>query len=183
MAILKIARMGHPVLRHSALPVPDATLPELRQLIGDMNDTMHDAPGVGLAAPQVLVGVRLIVYRAPADRIGEDDAVVPDTVLINPEIAPLTDRMVLGWEGCLSVPGFRGLVPRYTHISYRGVGSDGRRIEGEATGFLARVIQHEFDHLDGILYIDRMHDLRLLVHEEEAENFRLADYVDAGGQA
>ncbi len=183
MAILKIARMGHPVLRRSAEPVPDAALPELRQLIGDMSDTMHDAPGVGLAAPQVLVGVRVMLYRAPADRIGEDDTVVPDTVLINPEITPLTDHMVLGWEGCLSVPGFRGLVPRSTHIGYRGLGPDGSRIEGEARGFLARVIQHEFDHLDGVLYIDRMHDLRLLVHEDEVDSFRFADYIESDKNA
>ncbi len=179
MAILKIARMGHPVLRQGAQPVSEAAVPDLRRLIGDMSDTMHDAPGVGLAAPQVLVGLRVIVYRAPADRIGDDDTVVPDTVLINPDITPLSDHMVLGWEGCLSVPTFRGLVPRYTHIGYRGLGPDGSRIEGEATGFLARVIQHEADHLDGILYIDRMHDLRLLVHEDEVDSFRFADYIES----
>jgi len=183
MAILKIARMGHPVLRQNARPVSDAALPDLRQLIGDMSDTMHDAPGVGLAAPQVLVDLRLILYRVPADRVGDGDVVVPDTVLINPEITPLTDHMVLGWEGCLSVPAFRGLVPRHTHIGYCGLRPDGSRVEGEATGFLARLIQHECDHLDGFLYIDRMHDLRLLVHEDEVDSFRFSDYIDSDNNA
>jgi peptide deformylase len=178
MAVLKIALMGHPVLRRIATPVTDLATPEVRRLIADMSDTMHDAPGVGLAAPQVLEGLRAIVFRVPAERQdgGEDE--VPDTVLLNPEIEPLTDRRVLGWEGCLSVPGLRGLVPRWSRIGYRGLLPDGRKIEQEASGFLARVIQHECDHLDGILYIDRMPDLRLLVCDDAADEFRLADYVD-----
>ncbi|MEI8393807.1 MAG: peptide deformylase [Rhodospirillaceae bacterium] len=177
MAVLKVARMGHPVLRRVAEAVRDPVDPEILSLIKDMSETMHDAPGVGLAAPQILVGRRVILFRAPADRTdgGEE---MPETALINPEIEPVDERIGLGWEGCLSVPGLRGLVPRYKNIVYRGWLPDGTFIERTATGFSARVIQHEFDHLDGILYIDRMHDLRLLVYEEEMVNFRFEEYVD-----
>ena len=183
MAILKIARIGHPVLRQDAQPVSDLALSELDRLIGDMSETMHAAPGVGLAAPQVLAGVRVVLFRVPADRAGSDGEAVPDTVLINPELTALDDRMAVGWEGCLSVPGLRGLVPRHTRIGYRGLAPDGSRVEGEATGFLARVLQHEVDHLDGILYIDRMHDLRLLVHEDEVDSFRFEDYIESDKNA
>ena len=179
MAILKIARMGQPVLRRVAEPVPDPAAPELRRLIADMGETMRDAPGVGLAAPQVFAGMRLIVFQAPADRVGVDDAATPETVLINPVIKPLTDDLALGWEGCLSAPGLRGLVPRWKRIGYAGFLPDGTFVEREASGFLARVIQHEYDHLEGLLYIDRMHDLRLLVCEEEMDGFRYEDYVDS----
>ena len=181
MAILKIARMGHPVLRRSAEPVADCSEQALHRMIADMGDTMRVAPGVGLAAPQVFSGTRVIVFRVPTERDDDDDgdrSGIPETALINPEITPLTDRLVLGWEGCLSVPGLRGLVPRYPRIGYRGWRPDGSLVENEASGFLARVIQHECDHLDGILYIDRMPDLRLLVFEEEIGNFKLSDYDD-----
>ena len=179
MAILKIARMGQLVLRRTAAPVDDPTAPELRRLIADMSETMYDAPGVGLAAPQVFAGMRLIVFRAPADRT-DGEGETPETVLFNPEIEPLSDELVLGWEGCLSVPGLRGLVPRHPRIGYRGFLPDGTLIEAEASGFLARVIQHEVDHLDGTLYVDRMHDLRLLVCEEEMDHFKFEDYAEAG---
>ncbi len=182
MAILKIARMGHPVLRRMAAPVAEVAVAELRHLIADMTETMHEAPGVGLAAPQVHAGLRLIVFRVPGDRCDGDDGSVPDTVLINPELTPLSERMAMGWEGCLSVPGLRGLVPRYTHIGYRGTLPDGRRIEGEATGYHARVIQHEYDHLDGILYIDRMPDLRLLTCLDEVDTFRLEEYLEPNAE-
>lgn len=178
MAILKIARMGQPILRRTAEPVPDPTAPEVRRLIDDMGETMRDAPGVGLAAPQVYQGLRVIVFRAPADRADDESGETPETVLINPAIKPLSDELGLGWEGCLSVPGFRGLVARWRHIAYAGYRPDGSFVEGEAHGFLARVIQHEYDHLDGFLYIDRMHDLRLLVCEDEMADFRYEDYLE-----
>jgi len=133
-----------------------------------MIDTMLEAPGVGLAAPQVCHGVRMVVIRVPADRSGGET--VPPTVLVNPVVEPLTESMEWGLEGCLSVPGLRGMVPRYTRIGYRALTIDGTVIEREAAGFHARVVQHEVDHLDGILYIDRMEDLRLLAVTEEAHH-------------
>lgn len=172
MALLKIARMGHPVLRTKAEPVRDPTDPEIRRLAADMIDTMLDAPGVGLAAPQVHQGLRMVVLRVPAER--SDGESVPETVLINPEIEPLDEEVDLGWEGCLSIPGLRGLVPRYHRIRYRGLGLDGAVIEREAEGFHARVVQHEVDHLDGVLYIDRIPDLRLLAFNEESHHIAAA---------
>ncbi|MGY0833253.1 peptide deformylase [Azospirillum argentinense] len=168
MALLKIARMGHPVLRKVADPVPDPTAPEIRRLASDMIDTMLDAPGVGLAAPQVHESLRMIVFRVLAMRSGGES--VEPTVLINPVIEPLDDGMEHGMEGCLSIPELRGVVPRFARIRYRGVGLDGEPIEREASGFHARVIQHECDHLDGVLYIDRMTDLRYLAFTDEAHH-------------
>ncbi|MGF7173024.1 peptide deformylase [Azospirillum doebereinerae] len=168
MALLTIARMGNPVLRAMAQPIADPTDPDLARLAADMIDTMIDAPGVGLAAPQIDVSRRIVVFRVPADR-GEGESVAT-TVLINPVIEPLDGGMELGWEGCLSIPGLRGLVPRHSRIRYRGVGLDGQPIEREASGFHARVVQHETDHLDGVLYIDRMDDLKLLTFIEEAHH-------------
>ncbi len=168
MALLKIARMGNPVLRKVAAPVPDPTAPEIRRLASDMIDTMLDAPGVGLAAPQVHESLRMIVFRVPGERSGGES--VGPTVLINPVIEPLGDALVSGLEGCLSIPDLRGIVPRFVRIRYRGVGLDGEPIEREAEGFHARVLQHECDHLDGVLYIDRMTDLRYLAFKDEAHH-------------
>lgn len=172
MPVLPIARMGNPVLRKIAEPIADPTDPAVARLAADMIATMLDAPGVGLAAPQVSESCRIIVFRVPADR-GEGEEVA-STVLVNPEIEPLSEDMVLGWEGCLSIPGLRGLVPRHARIRYRGYGLDGSRIEREAGGFHARVVQHEVDHLDGVLYLDRMDDLRLLVCTEEMHHINAA---------
>ena len=174
MAILKIAKMGHPVLRRRADPVADPTAPEIRQLAHDMLDTMHDAPGTGLAAPQVHVPLRMVIFLVSAARAahaGGEAAEVPLTVLINPEIEPLGDAMDEDWEGCLSVPGLRGVVPRYTHIRYRALGLNGEAIEREASGFHARVVQHECDHLDGILYPQRMRDLGKLIFNSEERHW------------
>ncbi len=182
MTIQKIALMGQPVLRRAAQPVSSLENQELRRLIADMSDTMHDAPGVGLAAPQLFAGLRVIVFRVPAERDGDEGA-FPETVLINPEVEPLDERVSLGWEGCLSLPRLRGLVPRHKRIRYRGTRPDGTAVEDEASGFLARVIQHEVDHLDGILYIDRMHDTRLLCFDSEAADFRYEDYRDSDDDA
>jgi peptide deformylase len=169
MAILKIARMGHPVLRRPAADVADPTAPEIRALIQDMMETMEDADGAGLAAPQVHVPLRVVIFHVPDERAEDegDAAAVPLTVLINPVIEPLTEEKKLGWEGCLSVPGLIGAVPRFTRIRYSGLTPDGRRIERLAEDFHARVVQHECDHLDGILYPQRMTDLSLLMFREE----------------
>lgn len=158
MAILKIAKMGHPVLRRRAAEVPDPTDPEIARLVRDMEETMADAGGVGLAAPQVHVPLRIVIFYVPAAR-NEDSRPVPLTCLINPVIEPLADDTADGWEGCLSVPGMTGLVPRWTRIRYRGVTPSGGEIDREASGFHARVVQHECDHLDGMLYPRRMRDL------------------------
>lgn len=178
MAILKIARMGHPVLRRVADPVPDPADPLVRRLAADMAETMVDAGGVGLAAPQVHESVRLIVFRLPRERRqpGEEEGGASGvTVLVNPEIVPVGDEMLSGWEGCLSIPGMRGLVPRHARILYRGFDLDGSPIEREATGFHARVVQHEVDHLDGVLYLERMDDLRWLGFNEESLRYQLAE--------
>lgn len=171
MSILKIAKMGHPVLSRIADPVADPTAPEIQALIRDMIVTMDDAGGAGLAAPQVHVPLRVVVYHAPAERSegdeGDENQSAPLTVLINPVIEPVGDEMSSGWEGCLSIPGLRGEVTRASHIRYAGLNAAGEKIEGEATGFHARVIQHECDHLDGVLYPQRMDDLGKLIFESE----------------
>lgn len=172
MAILKIARMGHPVLNRTARPADDPTDPQIHALIRNMVETMRDADGAGLAAPQVHVPLRVVIFHVPGERAadGEEAAPQPLTVLINPEIEALTGDTELGWEGCLSVPGLVGAVPRFTKIRYGGFAPDGSRIEREAEGFHARVVQHECDHLDGILYPQRMTDLSLLVFQEELKH-------------
>ncbi len=169
MAILKIARMGHPVLIQRAEPVADPGAPEIRRLVTDMMETMEDAPGAGLAAPQVHVPLRLFVFRVTPGRASEepDDEPVGNTVVINPTLEPAGEARVLRWEGCLSIPGLRAAVPRWARIRYSGVDCDGRPVGGEVGGFHAGVVQHEFDHLDGILYPMRMHDLRLFGFAEE----------------
>jgi peptide deformylase len=158
MAILKIARLGHPVLIRPANPVQDPTAPEIRRLIADMAETMEDAQGLGLAAPQVHVPLRLFVWRGGAGNV---------IALINPEIEPVGEEMEDGWEGCLSIPGLRGSVPRAARIRFRGLDMEGKPVEGEAAGLAARVIQHETDHLDGVIYPMRMTDFTLFGFTEE----------------
>lgn len=173
MAILKIARMGHPVLRRRADPVADPRAPEIRRLVDDMLETMEDVGGIGLAAPQVHVPLRVVIFEVPAARAaseGNGSAAAADlglTILINPELEVLTAEQAPGWEACLSVPDLTGVVPRFTRLRYRGFGLQGERIEREAAGFHARVVQHECDHLDGILYPMRMTDMSTLVFAEE----------------
>ena len=171
MTLLKIARMGHPVLRRRAEPVADPAAPEIRRLAEDMIETMLDAPGIGLAAPQVHVTRRLIVLHVPADRTGPDEAPITISVLVNPDLEPLGDEVVSGWEGCLSIPGLRGIVPRHRRVRWQGFDLAGREVSGEAVGTHARVLQHEVDHLDGILYLDRMPDLARLTFTEEMRYF------------
>lgn len=177
MTILKIARMGHPVLARRADEVPDPTAPEIRALARDMIETMIDANGAGLAAPQVHVPLRLVVFQAPGERtdpgLAEDerfDHTAPLTILANPVIEILSETREAGWEGCLSVPGLRGLVERPAHIRYSGVDLEGNAVTRVARGFHARVVQHECDHLDGLLYPQRMTDLTRLIFESEARH-------------
>jgi peptide deformylase len=181
MAILKIARMGHPVLGLTAQPVADPKSLEIRRLVNDMVETMMDANGAGLAAPQVHVPLRVVVFQAPGGRsdpgLADEekfDHTAPLTVLINPQIEVLAGETEGGWEGCLSVPGLRGWVERPAHIRYRGLGLEGETIERVARGFHARVVQHECDHLDGRLYTSRMADLSRLIFESEIRHFQAA---------
>lgn len=168
MAILKIARMGHPVLRVRALEVADPRGLQVQKLVDDMLETMIDADGRGLAATQVHVPLRVVIFQVPPDDEEEED--VPMTVLVNPVIECLTEEVEYDWEACLSVPGLIGLVPRCPNIRYRGTAPDGTEVERLAEGFHARVVQHECDHLDGFLYPQRMDDMSLLVFREEMRN-------------
>jgi len=168
MALLKIARMGHPVLTQVAEPVDDPTTPSVRRLVDDMAETMADAEGIGLAAPQVYRSLRLILFFDADQR--DDARNAPPVVLINPVIEPLGDVIEEAWEGCLSIPGLRGIVPRFARIGYRGLTPAGKMIEREAGGLHARVVQHEVDHLDGVLYPMRMIDLRALSFESEIKH-------------
>jgi len=171
MAILKIARMGNPVLLRRADPVADPTAPEIRRLIADMIETLHDADAAGLAAPQVHVPLRLFVFRVRPERLTgqpEDTPTGPGVAaLINPVVEPAGEKIATEWEGCLSIPGLRGAVPRPERIRYQGVTPEGVPVDATVSGFHARVVQHEMDHLDGILYPMRMEDFALFGFTEE----------------
>ena len=173
MAILKIARMGHPVLRQVAAWVPDPTAHRINALVADMIETLEDIAGAGLAAPQVHVSERVVIFRVPAERVTGRPLDTPEELIsiVNPVIEPLGDEREIGWEGCLSVPGLRGAVPRFSRIRYRGTTPEGAPIDREVEGFHARVVQHECDHLDGVLYLQRMTDHRLLAFVEEWQRF------------
>jgi peptide deformylase len=159
MAIREILKMGDPRLLRVAAPVAEFDTPDLLALIEDMFDTMRAANGAGLAAPQIGEDLQLVIFGFERNERYPDAPPVPQTVLINPVIEPIGDEQVDGWEGCLSVPGLRGVVPRFARIRYRGFDPQGRPIEREADGFHARVVQHECDHLIGRLYPTRMTDL------------------------
>lgn len=156
--IRDVLRMGDPRLLQKSRPVERFGTPELDALLADMQDTMRALNGAGLAAPQIGVPLRVVIFGFERNPRYPDAPAVPMTVLINPELTLTTEEMEEGWEGCLSVPGLRGMVPRYTRLSYTGFDPQGRPIEREADGFHARVVQHECDHLDGILYPMRMRD-------------------------
>jgi peptide deformylase len=168
MAILKIARMGHPVLLETALPVADPLAPDIQRLLADMTETLEDAGGVGLAAPQVYQPLRLFIWHLPATR-AENGVAVPLSVVVNPEITPLSEAKELGWEGCLSIPGLRAAVPRYRDIRLAGLDAQGVPFSTELSGFAARIVQHETDHLNGVLYPMRMSDFRYFGFNEETE--------------
>ena len=174
-----IVRLGHPALRTPAEPVDLDQLasPETQTLIDDLFETMTAAGGVGLAAPQIGVELQIFVYAAvDGDRIDEE----PDLrVLINPGVEPMTGEMVYDWEGCLSIPDLRGLVPRHPEVQIYAHDRRGRRITERVKGYTARIVQHEFDHLNGIVFLDRMRDLRSLSHVEEWKLYMTVGADDA----
>jgi len=172
VAILKVARIGHPVVRSPArdLTGDELSSPDVQRLIDDMVETMHEYDGVGLAAPQVHIGLRLAVIEVPASDERSRDG-VPLTVLANPVVTPLGDERLVSYEGCLSVPDLRGLVPRFARLHLEALDRRGRPYRLEASAFFARVIQHECDHLDGRVYLDRMTDLRSLSFLGEFQRF------------
>ncbi|MFV2057131.1 MAG: peptide deformylase [Thiohalomonadales bacterium] len=160
MTIRKVLRMGHPILLEQSHPVPQFNTPELFSLIQDMRETMLDEDGAGIAAPQLGVLWQVVMFELVENPRYPDEESIPFTILINPKITPLSNKMSDGWEGCLSVPGMRGLVSRYEHIQYSGYDQSGAKIEREVEGFHARVVQHEVDHLLGILYPQRIKDMK-----------------------
>lgn len=168
----QVVRMGHPVLRQRAEEVPASRFGTraLRDLGRDLVRTMFDENGAGLAAPQVAAPWRVFAYQVPAEK---NQPPVPPTVLVNPVLTVEGEASELGWEGCLSIPGLRGLVPRYARVQVAAFDVEGAPLKFIAEGFHARVIQHEYDHLEGVLFLDRMRDLRALYYEEEWEEYAL----------
>lgn len=160
MAIRPVLRMGDPLLFQKARPIEAFNTPELNALIEDMQDTMQAMNGAGIAAPQIGVGLRVVIFGVGQNPRYPDAEQVPYTVLINPVLTPVGEAQEYGWEGCLSVPGMRGVVPRYSRLHYTGFDQYGEVIDRLVSGFHARVVQHECDHLDGILYPMRIQDLR-----------------------
>lgn len=160
MAVRPVLKMGDARLWERAQPVFDFDAPDLQELLVDMWDTMAALQGAGLAAPQIGVGLQVVIFGVGHNERYPDAEPVPETVLINPVLTSLDDEMEDGWEGCLSVPGMRGLVPRHRHIRYRGFDASGRPVDRSVSGFHARVVQHEVDHLFGVLYPMRIRDLR-----------------------
>jgi peptide deformylase len=173
MSILKVARMGHPVLRQRTRPLEPADLrqPLTQRLIDDMIETMHEYHGVGLAAPQIHEGVRLFVALLDEDPGADTDAIA----LINPEIIPTSQTKEEGWEGCLSIPDIRGMVPRFTEVTVKALDRKGKRLELRLKKFAARVAQHETDHLDGILFFDRMTSPQSLTFLDEYSRYHAKD--------
>lgn len=175
MAVLKVAHLGHPILRRVAEPVPPDAIGsrEIQQLVDDMLDTMEDEDGAGLAAPQVHVSKRIVIYGVRQNPRYPDADDVPLTVLINPIITPVGTAQEEGWEGCLSVPDLRGMVPRFTRVSVEALGRDGAPLRFTADDFHARVVQHECDHLDGKVYLDRMTSMDTLTFLPEFHRYWL----------
>jgi peptide deformylase len=176
MAVKSVLRMGEPLLLQKAAPVTMFDTPELHALIQDMLDTMQAMKGAGIAAPQIGVSLQVVIFGQkelvePINPRYPDAELVPYTVLINPELTPIGNELEEGWEGCLSVPGMRGIVPRYTRLHYKGYDVYGNAIDRLVSGFHARVVQHECDHLNGILYPMRIKDLK---------NFGFTDVIFAG---
>lgn len=167
MAVQEVIKMGHPLLLTRAKEVESFGTPKLDGLITDMKDTMAARSGAGLAAPQIAVSLRVVIFGISDNPRYPDVDLVPETTLINPEISIIGTERDSAWEGCLSIPHMRGLVPRYTSIRYRGYDVEGNLIEREAHGFHARVVQHEVDHLDGVLYPFRIEDMKNFGFEDE----------------
>ncbi len=171
MAARKVLRMGHPLLLEKSHEVKEFSTKELQRLIRDLRDTMHAEEGAGIAAPQIGVLLRVVIFGIKKDNSrypGRGE--IPETVLINPIITPLDDNMENGWEGCLSVPGMRGLVPRHIRVRYQGFDENGNAIDRRVEGFHARVVQHECDHLDGVLYPMRVKDMREFGFKDELKD-------------
>jgi peptide deformylase len=175
MAILKVARLGHPILREMASPVAyeHVRSPEIQRFIDDMVETMREYDGAGLAAPQVHTLLQIAVIEVEGNPRYPDAPSIPLMVLVNPVVTPLTEEMEDGWEGCLSVPDMRGMVPRYTAVRLQCLDRAGQPVDLVAKEFFARVIQHETDHLKGIVYVDRMRDLSTLSHIAEWKRYWL----------
>src|SRR6266567_2901342 len=175
MAILKVARLGHPVLRQQALPVSveEIRSPDVQRLIDDMVETMREYNGAGLAANQVHVPKQICVIEVNGNPRYPDAPTIPLTVLINPVVTPLAAEMEEGWEGCLSIPDMRGVVPRHAAVRLEAYDRTGEKLSAVAKEFFARVVQHETDHLNGIVYVDRMKDLSTLTHLAEWQRYSL----------
>lgn len=177
MAVKEVLRMGHPLLRRVADPVSEFDSAELDALVTDMLDTMAAKNGAGLAAPQIGISLRVVIFGLERNPRYPDAEPVPLTILVNPLIEPLSEETIDGWEGCLSVPGLRGKARRFKHIRYTGFDAKGNRIERVVEDFHARVVQHECDHLDGILYPQRMHDMTEFGFQDELERAGLITRV------
>ncbi len=177
MPVRPIIRLGHPALRTPAQSVPPERLrtDELQQLVEDMVETMRAASGVGLAAPQVDAELQIFIYACEGNERHEE---IPLHVVVNPMITPHSRELVYDWEGCLSIPDLRGLVPRHQSIRVQGLDREGRRLDYIASGFEARIIQHEYDHLNGIVFLDRMRDLRSLGYTEEWSQYMEGEDAD-----
>jgi len=173
MAILKVAKLGHPVLRRVADPIPAERIKttEIQRLIDDMFDTMIEYSGVGLAAPQVHQSLRLLITEEVTDPDSDHGILAERSAVINPEITFLTDELIAFYEGCLSIPDFRGRVPRIKRIRLKGFDRDGKAIDREIEGFPAVVYQHELDHLNGVIFLDRMPDLKTLSYLSEYDRY------------
>lgn len=178
MPVCPIVRLGHPALRTPAEPLAPGRIrdPEVQELIDDMIETMADERGVGLAAPQLGVELQVFVYEAGPRADGEP--AIPLHIVINPMITPLSRELVYDWEGCLSIPDLRGLVPRHPKVRVQGLDRDGRPVDYMADGYEARIVQHEYDHLNGVVFLDRMRDLKTLGYTDEWEHYIAAESTE-----
>ncbi len=179
MSTRTIVCLGHPALRTPAEPVGKERIAdaEIQTLIDDMLETMKAAEGVGLAAPQLGIGLQLVVYAAvDPDNPGDDEPQLK--VLVDPALAPVPGELVYDWEGCLSIPDLRGLVPRHPEVRIHGFDRDGRKVDARAEGYEARIVQHEYDHLNGVVFLDRMRDLHSLAYTAEWEEYMITDDDD-----
>ena len=170
MSILKIARLGHPIVYQKALSVNNIIEPDIKKLIHDMSETMLDYKGIGLAAPQVHISKQIIIFRMLDDQEKERNE-IKITALINPKITQVSKETNNQWEGCLSIPGMLGLVKRYSSISYEGFNMSGNKIQQKAEGLHARIVQHECDHLNGIVFTHRLVDKKAYGYEDEIEEY------------